>query len=53
MNEFLDNMALLLVEGAIISFFVAVIYVAWHIIPKKYREKIIAWVNEMYSRVNE
>ena len=53
MNEFLNNFALFIAEASIIAMFVAIIYIAWRIIPKRYRNKITNWVNEMYSRVNE
>lgn len=51
MNEFLNNLAIFIADASIIAFFVAIIFTAWHIIPKRYRNKITNWFNEMYDSI--
>ena len=53
MNEFLDNLFACGLVFGIISAIVLAIYGAWLLIPRKYRDKITDWVNDMYSQIGE
>lgn len=53
MNEFLDILATCCVDLAVIGLLLFAIYGAWLLIPRKYRDKITEWVNDMYDQIGE
>ena len=53
MNEFLDNLFACGLVFGVISAILLAIYGAWLLIPRKYRDKITDWVNDMYDQIGE
>ena len=53
MNEFLDNLFACGLVFGIISAILLAIYGAWLLIPRRYRDKITDWVNDMYDQIGE
>ena len=53
MNEFLDNLFACGLVFGIISSILLAIYGAWLLIPRRYRDKITDWVNDMYDQIGE
>ena len=53
MNEFLDNLFACGLVLSIMGAIVFAIYGAWLLIPRKYRDKITEWVNDMYDQIGE
>lgn len=53
MNEFLDTLTTCCVDLAVIGLFLLTIYGAWLLIPRRYRNKITDWVNDMYNQIGE